>query len=240
MSTGDLWLLVIAAILVVLAGLFAAAEAALSGFSRARAGELAGEPRAGAERLVVVLDDAPPYLNTALFVRMLCEIAATVLVAVLITDYVRPVVLGAGRHRDGSHAGRVVRGGRRRAAHPRPAARRRRRAVVRVAAVGAHPDPRAVPQAADPDRQRDHPRPRFPRGPVLDRDRAAGARRHRRGVGGDRVRRAEDDPFGLRARRHHRARGHGAARRRGLHRGATRTCGRRSRCSSGPATRGCR
>ncbi len=88
MSTGDLWLLVIAAILVVLAGLFAAAEAALSGFSRARAGELAAERRAGATRLVVVLDDAPPYLNTALFVRMLCEIAATVLVAVLITDYV--------------------------------------------------------------------------------------------------------------------------------------------------------
>jgi len=62
---------------------FAAAEAALGGFSRARAGELETEPRAGARRLVVVLDDAPKYLNTALFVRMLCEIAAIVLVTVL-------------------------------------------------------------------------------------------------------------------------------------------------------------
>jgi CBS domain containing-hemolysin-like protein len=87
MSTGDLWLLVTAAILVVLAGLFAAGEAALGGFSRARAGELAAEPRPGAKRLVVVLDDAPPYLNTALFVRMLCEIAAIVLVTVLVTEY---------------------------------------------------------------------------------------------------------------------------------------------------------
>ena len=88
MSTGDLWLLVTAAVLVVLAGLFAAAEAALGGFSRARAGELASEQRAGAERLVVVLDDAPKYLNTALFVRMLCEIAAIVLVTILVTEYV--------------------------------------------------------------------------------------------------------------------------------------------------------
>jgi CBS domain containing-hemolysin-like protein len=88
MSTGDLWLLVTAAVLVVLAGLFAAADAALGGFSRARAGELEAESRPGAKRLVVVLDEAPPYLNTALFVRMLCEIAAIVLVAVLVTEYV--------------------------------------------------------------------------------------------------------------------------------------------------------
>jgi CBS domain containing-hemolysin-like protein len=88
MSTGDLWLLVIAALLVVLAGLFAAAEAALGGFSRARAGELEHEQRPGAKRLVAVLDEAPPYLNTALFVRMLCEIAAIVLVALLVGDIV--------------------------------------------------------------------------------------------------------------------------------------------------------
>jgi len=88
MSTGDLWLLVTAAVLVVLAGLFAAADAALGGFSRARAGELEAESRPGATRLGVVMDEAPPYLNTALFVRMLCEIAAIVLVAVLVTEYV--------------------------------------------------------------------------------------------------------------------------------------------------------
>ena len=96
MSTGDLWLLVTAGVLVVLAGLFAAADAALGGFSRARAGELEAEQRAGARRLVVVLDDAPPYLNTALFVRMLCEIAAIVIVTVLVAELA-----------DGSYWGRV-------------------------------------------------------------------------------------------------------------------------------------
>jgi CBS domain containing-hemolysin-like protein len=88
MSTGDLWLLVTAGVLVVLAGLFAAADAALGAFSRARAGELADEGRAGSKRLVVVLDDAPPYLNTAVFLRLLCEISAIVLVTVLVTEYV--------------------------------------------------------------------------------------------------------------------------------------------------------
>jgi CBS domain containing-hemolysin-like protein len=88
MDTGDVWLLVTAGVLVVLAGLFAAADAALGGFSRARAGELENEQRAGAQRLVGVLDDAPPVLNTALFLRMLCEIAAIVIVTVLVTELV--------------------------------------------------------------------------------------------------------------------------------------------------------
>lgn len=88
MSTGDLWLLATAALLVVLAGGFTAADAAIGAFSKARASELAGEHRAGADRLVVVLDDAPPYLNTALFLRLLCEIAAIVLVALLIEEHV--------------------------------------------------------------------------------------------------------------------------------------------------------
>jgi CBS domain containing-hemolysin-like protein len=76
----SIWLLLVAAALVVLAGLFSAADAALAAFSRARAEELVGEGRAGATRLVVLLDDLPRYLNTALFLRLLCEISATVLV----------------------------------------------------------------------------------------------------------------------------------------------------------------
>ena len=74
------WLLLAAAALVVLAGLFSAADAALSTFSRARAEELEDEGRAGAKRLVVLLDDLPRYLNTALLLRLLCEISAIVLV----------------------------------------------------------------------------------------------------------------------------------------------------------------
>ncbi|HWJ83109.1 MAG TPA: hemolysin family protein [Nocardioides sp.] len=86
--TGDLWQLVAAAVLVVLAGLFAAADAAVSGFSRARAHELLGESRAGAARLVAVLDDAPRHLNTALLLRLLCETSAIVLVTLFVAEHV--------------------------------------------------------------------------------------------------------------------------------------------------------
>ncbi|MEQ7846790.1 hemolysin family protein [Nocardioides kribbensis] len=81
MTSGDLGLLATAAALVVLAGVFSAAEAALASFSRARAEELLAEGRPGARRLVVLLEDPPRYLNTALLLRLLCEISAIVLVA---------------------------------------------------------------------------------------------------------------------------------------------------------------
>ena len=71
---------VLAAALVLLAGLFSAADAALTSFSRARAEELQAEGRAGARRLVTMLADPAPYLNTAILLRLLCEIAAIVLV----------------------------------------------------------------------------------------------------------------------------------------------------------------
>ncbi|SDD69312.1 hemolysin family protein [Nocardioides lianchengensis] len=86
MSSGDLWLLVSAAALVVLAGAFSAAEAALASFSHARAEELVAEKRPGAKRLLGILDDAARYLNTALFLRLLCEISAIVLVAQLVDE----------------------------------------------------------------------------------------------------------------------------------------------------------
>src|SRR3954470_13029922 len=73
-------IVVLAAALVVLAGLFSAADAALSTFSRARAEELQAEGRAGSRRLVVLLADLPRNLNTALLLRLFCEIAAIVLV----------------------------------------------------------------------------------------------------------------------------------------------------------------
>ena len=70
MSAGDLWLLVTVASLVLLAGAFSAADAALGSFSQARAGELAAEERAGSKRLLHLLEDAPRYLNTALLLRL--------------------------------------------------------------------------------------------------------------------------------------------------------------------------
>src|SRR6478609_8975271 len=84
--TADIWQLGSAALLVVLAGLFSAADAALGGFSRARAEELKAEGRPGAVRLVKLLDDPARYLNTALLMRLLCEISAIVLVATWARD----------------------------------------------------------------------------------------------------------------------------------------------------------
>jgi len=86
MSSADFWLVVIAAALVLLAGLFSAADAALSTYSKARAEELLADHRPGARRLNVLLEDPARYLNTALFLRLLCEIAATVIVTQLIRN----------------------------------------------------------------------------------------------------------------------------------------------------------
>ncbi|GGO78828.1 hemolysin family protein [Nocardioides deserti] len=88
MTAGDVGLLVTAAALVVLAGLFSAVDAGISAFSRARAEELVGEERAGAKKLVALLDDPVRFLNTALFLRLLCEVAAIVLVTLHIDEAV--------------------------------------------------------------------------------------------------------------------------------------------------------
>ncbi len=86
MTGGDVGLLVTAAALVVLAGIFSAADAALASFSHARAGELLAEGRAGAKRLLGLLDDLPRYLNTALLLRMAAEVSAIVLVALQVDE----------------------------------------------------------------------------------------------------------------------------------------------------------
>ena len=78
--------------LVLVAGLLSAAEAALAGFSRARAEELVEERRPGARRVLKILDDPPRYLNTALFLRLLAETGAIVLATLMIQD-----ALGSGR-----------------------------------------------------------------------------------------------------------------------------------------------
>ncbi|QBR91634.1 hemolysin family protein [Nocardioides euryhalodurans] len=86
MTSSDVWLLTAAASLVILAGVFSAADAALSSFSRARAEELAGEGRTGARPLVRLLDDPARFLNTALLLRLACEISAIVIVTQLVRD----------------------------------------------------------------------------------------------------------------------------------------------------------
>ncbi|MGZ4495041.1 MAG: hemolysin family protein [Nocardioides sp.] len=88
MTSADIWLLVVAAILVVVAGLFSSVDAALSSLSKARAEEIAAEGKARASRLLKIVGDPPRYLNTALFMRMLTEIAAIVLVTSVMLDLV--------------------------------------------------------------------------------------------------------------------------------------------------------
>jgi CBS domain containing-hemolysin-like protein len=90
MSGIDIWLLVVAALCAVVAGLFSSADAALSSFSKARAEEIAAEGKPGAARLLVIVGDAPRYLNTALFLRMLTEIASIILVTVVMLDLIVP------------------------------------------------------------------------------------------------------------------------------------------------------
>ncbi len=88
MTFSDPLLFVIAALLVILAGVLASADAALSTISKVRAEEMERDGRSGAQRLVAILHDAPRFLNTALLLRILCETTATVLVTLAVVDLI--------------------------------------------------------------------------------------------------------------------------------------------------------
>ncbi|WP_110241991.1 hemolysin family protein [Nocardioides gilvus] len=81
------WLLATTVVLVLLAGVFSAADAALSQFSRARAEELVAQRKAGARHLLLILGEPARYLNTVLLLRLSCEMAATVGVALWWHDF---------------------------------------------------------------------------------------------------------------------------------------------------------
>jgi CBS domain containing-hemolysin-like protein len=86
MSTPQIVVLVV--VLVALAGVISMAEAALSSYSRVRAAEMAEQGRTGARRLQALTEDPARHLNTALFLRLVCEIAAVALVTSLYLDSV--------------------------------------------------------------------------------------------------------------------------------------------------------
>ncbi len=81
MTGQDVAWLLLAAVLVVLAAGFAAADTALARVSRTAVEELARQGRRGAPRLARVVADPARYLNVALLGRVFCEVLATVLVA---------------------------------------------------------------------------------------------------------------------------------------------------------------
>ena len=82
MLTSSVPLLVLAAALVVAAGGFAAADAALGTVSRARVDALVRSGWFGAGALALVVADRPRHVNLLLLLRLSCELTATVLVTV--------------------------------------------------------------------------------------------------------------------------------------------------------------
>lgn len=73
-----------AVLLVLAAGLFAAADAAIGTVSRARVDELLRQGRGGARQLGRVLADRPRHVNLLLLLRLTCELTATVLVTAVV------------------------------------------------------------------------------------------------------------------------------------------------------------
>ena len=80
MSPLDIALLVLAAALIPVAGLFAAADAAITMVSGARVEEMHREGRAGAASLQEIVHDKPRYTNLLLMLRAGAELTATVIV----------------------------------------------------------------------------------------------------------------------------------------------------------------
>ncbi|MQA80773.1 MAG: DUF21 domain-containing protein [Streptosporangiales bacterium] len=82
-------MLVLAACLVVVAGLLAASETALSRVSRVDVEDGVREGRRGAGRLQELVREPYRYLNLALLLRKACEVTASVLVAVVLVGAFR-------------------------------------------------------------------------------------------------------------------------------------------------------
>jgi CBS domain containing-hemolysin-like protein len=79
-------LILIAAGLVVLGGLFAMSDAAVASVSPARAAELRRENVRGARALEAIAADPPRYTNLLLLLRLICELTATTLVALVLIN----------------------------------------------------------------------------------------------------------------------------------------------------------
>ncbi|MGH3903236.1 MAG: hemolysin family protein [Pseudonocardiaceae bacterium] len=86
-------LLVLAGVLLVVAGGFAAADAALGTVSRARVDALVRSGRFGARQLANIVGDRPRHVNLLLLLRLGCEITATALVTVAAIRELRPTWL---------------------------------------------------------------------------------------------------------------------------------------------------
>ncbi|TCP54901.1 CBS domain containing-hemolysin-like protein [Tamaricihabitans halophyticus] len=94
MTSGSVTVLVVAIALVLGAGVFASADAALSTASAARVDGLVRAKRPGARQLAVVVADRARHLSLLLLLRLCCELLATVLVTLLCIWEIEPTWLG--------------------------------------------------------------------------------------------------------------------------------------------------
>jgi Mg2+/Co2+ transporter CorB len=88
-------LLIVAILLVPVAGLFAAADAALNSVSRAHVESLVREGRPGARALAKLVADRPRHVNLLLLLRLAAETTAAVLATVASVQFFGKVWLGA-------------------------------------------------------------------------------------------------------------------------------------------------
>ena len=86
MSSTQVTLLVVAALLVPLAGLFAAVDAAIGNVSLARVSELRRDGTPRAEILERILDDRARHVSLLLLLRVLCELFAAVLITTVLVQ----------------------------------------------------------------------------------------------------------------------------------------------------------
>lgn len=131
MTTSDVWVLVLAAVLVALAGLLVSAETAIGRVSRSRVEEMRRDGIRRADSLVVVTEDRPRFVNVLLFLSTVAFVTSVALVtyvalsllsdefewsigwalasAVVVMVIVSYVVLGvAARTLGGQHADRIA------------------------------------------------------------------------------------------------------------------------------------
>jgi CBS domain containing-hemolysin-like protein len=88
-------LIVVAVLLVPLAGFFAMADAALNSVSRARVDALARAGRPGARTLQKIVADRPRHVNLLLLLRLAAETCGTVLLTVALMRLIQPEWAGA-------------------------------------------------------------------------------------------------------------------------------------------------
>ena len=90
MGAAAVQMLLCAVVLVLAAGAFACADAALGTVSRARVDELVRQRAAGARQLQLLIEDRPRHINLLLLLRLGCELAATVLITAFCLQAISP------------------------------------------------------------------------------------------------------------------------------------------------------